>query len=77
MLFRSETLKKAIELLREKGVARPVYCGVGIRRPEDVAFIKESGGQGFFLGSALMQYYEEPERLAEIIRCYKAAGEAS
>lgn len=72
-----ETLKKAIELLREKGVARPVYCGVGIRRPEDVAFIKESGGQGFFLGSALMQYYEEPERLAEVIRCYKAAGETS
>lgn len=42
--------------------------------PQDVAFIRESGGQGFFLGSTIMQYYEEPEKLMETIRAYKKAG---
>jgi len=70
-----ETLKAAIDRLREMGVTRPVYCGVGIRSPEDIAFIRESGGQGFFLGSAIMKYYDEPEKLTEIIRAYKEAGE--
>lgn len=52
----------------------PVYCGIGIRSPQDVTFIRESGGQGFFLGSTIMQYYEEPEKLTETIRAYKEAG---
>lgn len=69
-----ETLKIAIDILRELGVDRPVYCGVGIRSLQDVAFIRESGGQGFFLGSTIMQYYEEPEKLMETIRAYKKAG---
>lgn len=69
-----ETLKIAIDKLRELGVERPVYCGVGIRSPQDIAFIRESGGQGFFLGSTIMQYYEEPEKLIETIRAYKEAG---
>lgn len=69
-----ETLKKIIDKLRQLGVDRPVYCGVGIRSPQDVAFIRESGGQGFFLGSAIMQYYNEPEKMVEFIRTYKAAA---
>lgn len=69
-----ETLKMIIDKLREMGVDRPVYCGVGIRSPQDITFIRESGGQGFFLGSTIMQYYEKPEKLAETIRAYKEAG---
>lgn len=68
------TLKTIIDKLRESGVDCPVYCGIGIRSPQDVTFIRESGGQGFFLGSTIMQYYEEPEKLTETIRAYKEAG---
>ena len=71
-----ETLKKAIDKLREMGIDRPVYCGVGIRSPQDIAFIRQSGGQGFFLGSTIMQYYDEPEKMMQTIRAYKEAGMA-
>ena len=70
-----ETLKIAIKKIRELGIDRPVYCGVGIRRPEDISFIRDCGGQGFFLGSILMQHYDDPQKLVETIRAYKEAGE--
>lgn len=70
-----ETLRKMVETLRAMGIDRPIYCGVGIRKPEDVAFIRESGGQGFFLGSSLIQYYDEPQCLIETIQAYKKAGQ--
>jgi len=52
-----------------------VYCGGGIRSPEEVAFIRASGGDGFFIGSSVMQYYGQPEKLLETLRAYKAAAQ--
>lgn len=69
-----ETLKKAVETVRAMGIDRPIYCGVGIRKPEDIAFIKQSGGDGFFLGSLLIQYYNDPEKLVQTIQQFKQAG---
>lgn len=64
-------LEKSIKKLRKIGIDRPIYCGVGIRKPEDVDFIRESGGQGYFLGSGIMKYYDEPEKLVSEIKKYK------
>lgn len=72
-----ETLKIIIDKLRELGVKRPIYCGVGIRNLQDIQFIRKSGGQGFFLGSTIMRYYEEPKKMIDTIRAYKEAGMAS
>jgi tryptophan synthase alpha chain len=70
-----ETLKECIQKLRELGINRPVYCGVGIRSPKDVKLIKASGGEGFFIGSSVMQHYDDPGKLVQTIREYKEAAE--
>ncbi len=35
------TLKDCIEHLRDCGIDRPIYCGVGVHAPEDVKLVKE------------------------------------
>lgn len=69
-----DTLKKGIALLRELGVSRDIYCGVGIRSPEDIKFIKECGGQGFFLGTALLKNYNDLEKVKSTIAAYRAVA---
>ena len=71
-----ETLAGAISWLRRQG-ARQVYVTMGIRSPEEVAFIRASGGDGFFIGSSVMQYYGQPEKLLETLRAYKAAAQGA
>lgn len=73
--FDGSTLKRCIRVLRDMGVDRQIYCGGGIRTEEHVRHIRESGGDGFFLGSSVMQYYDEPERLKEVIQAFKRAAE--
>ena len=70
-----ETLPLAIARIRQLGIDRPIYCGVGIRKPEDVRYIKQCGGQGFFLGSVLIKYYNEQDKLVETIKEYKEAAD--
>lgn len=72
--FDRDTLKKCIGELRRRGAACPIYCGGGIRTDEDVRLIKESGGDGFFLGSSLMEYYGDPQRLIAVIRSFRAVA---
>jgi tryptophan synthase alpha chain len=69
-----EYLKVCLQKLREAGITRPIYCGVGIRTPEDVAFVKGCGAEGFFIGSTIMKYYDDPDALVEAISMYKQAG---
>ena len=66
-----ETLKRCIRKLRGIGVDRPVYCGVGIRDLDDIRFIMDSGGNGLFLGSAVMRHYDNPEKLMWTVSEYK------
>ena len=72
--FDWDTLKNCLETLRRRGVSCPVYCGGGIRTVEDVAFIKKSGGDGFFLGSSLMEYYDDPARLKAAMELFRLAS---
>lgn len=73
--FDMGTLKRCVDTLRAKGLERPIYCGGGIRSPQEIPFIRQSGGDGFFIGSSVMQYYDEPEKLLETLRGYKAAAQ--
>lgn len=72
--FNPDTLKNCIAELRSMGVGVPIYCGGGIRTEDDVRLIKNSGGDGFFLGSSLMEYYGDPERLKAVIRRFREAA---
>ena len=69
-----EELKPCIQYLRDAGLDRPIYCGVGIHTVEDVIYAKEAGGDGVFIGSTLIKQYDDPEKLKKTIAEFKAAA---
>ena len=68
-----EKLETCIRYLRERKVSEPIYCGAGIKGPEDAAKVKAAGGNGFFVGSSIIKLYDEPEKLIALIRAYRDA----
>ena len=50
-----DKLEKCIDYLRNAGIKLPIYCGVGVSTPEDIMEIKKAGGDGAFIGSALLK----------------------
>lgn len=66
-------LKNCIDFLRDQGIDQPIYCGVGIRTPEDVLMVKESGADGVFVGSVILKLHEDLPMLEKVIGDYKAA----
>lgn len=68
-----ETLEKCIRYLRENGVVQPIYCGMGIREPEDARAAMEAGADGCFLGSSVVALFDTPEALRAAIEAYRSA----
>lgn len=68
-----DTVEKCVAWLRARGVSLPIYCGVGIRTPEDIARIKQAGADGVFLGSSLLKHYGDPAALRAEIAALKQA----
>ena len=65
-----------INYIKNSGVKQPVYCGVGIRTPEDVKRLRDAGAGGVFLGSSLMFNFDNDERLLHVLDGFdKAAHE--
>lgn len=69
-----EDLGACIRYLREAGITRPIYCGVGIHTIDDVRYAKQSGGDGVFVGSTLIKQYDSPEKMMDTIRQFKQAA---
>ena len=65
-------LKDCIRYLRGRGIAAPIYCGVGIHTPEDAAMAKAAGADAVFVGSTILKLHDQPEKLKEKIREFKA-----
>lgn len=62
------TLETNIKYLKkERNVTIPIYCGVGISTPEDIQMVKESGGDGVFVGSAIFSKESQPDIMAEFV----------
>lgn len=53
------TLKDCVQGLRDAGIDRPIYCGVGVRAPEDVKTVREAGGDAAFVGSTILKLQED------------------
>lgn len=53
------TLKDCVQGLRDAGIDRPIYCGVGVHAPEDVKMVKEAGGDAAFVGSTILKLQED------------------
>lgn len=67
-----KTLKDCIRHLRECGIERPIYCGVGIHTPEDVKMAKEAGADAAFVGSTILKLHDNVPLMKETIRAFKA-----
>ncbi|XFA99071.1 tryptophan synthase subunit alpha [Candidatus Izemoplasma sp. B36] len=66
-------LKSIIRHLREDvKISNPIYCGVGISTPDDVAMVKAAGADGAFVGSTVLKLQEKPTELKEKIVALKA-----
>lgn len=61
-------LKACIGHLRECGIDRPIYCGVGVHAPEDVRMVKEAGGDAAFVGSTILKLHEDVPAMKDMIR---------
>ena len=64
---RYPTLKACIAELRRRGLRHPIYCGVGVRTPEDVAVVKEAGADGVFVGSTILKLHDDRPALIKKI----------
>lgn len=65
------TLKDCIRHLRDCGIDRPVYCGVGVHAPEDVKMVKEAGVDAAFVGSTILKLHEDVPAMKDMIRKYR------
>lgn len=65
-------LKDCIKCLRDHGIERPIYCGVGVHSPEDVKMVKEAGGDAAFVGSTILKLQEDIPAMKEKIREFAA-----
>ena len=65
-------LKDCIAYLRECGIDRPIYCGVGVHAPEDVKFVKEAGADAAFVGSAILKLHGDVKAMKDKIREFRA-----
>ncbi|MCD7736386.1 MAG: tryptophan synthase subunit alpha [Lachnospiraceae bacterium] len=61
------TLKDCVQGLRDHGIDRPIYCGVGVYTPEDVRMVKEAGGDAAFIGSTILKLQEDIPAMKEMI----------
>lgn len=61
------TLGDCIAHLREEGVDRPIYCGVGLSTPEDFAEAQAAGADGGFVGTTILSVADDPKKLKETI----------
>lgn len=66
------TLADCIKYLRDQGIEREIYCGVGIYKPSDFKMVKDAKGDGAFVGSKILKLYNNPEKLMATIASFKA-----
>ena len=68
------TLKDCIAHLREIGIDREIYAGVGIYAPEDVQMAKEAGADAVFVGSTILKLQGDVPKMQETIGMLKEAA---
>ncbi len=66
------TLKDGIGYLRECGIDRPIYCGVGVHAPEDIKMVKDAGADAAFVGSTILKLHGDIPAMKEKIKEFRA-----
>lgn len=65
------TLKSCIKELKDNGIDRPIYCGVGIHVANDAKMAKEAGADAIFVGSTILKVQENTPLLINTIKEFK------
>lgn len=65
------TLKDCIDHLKERGITREIYCGVGISAPEDIQMARDAGADGVFVGSTILKLQADIPKMKETIATFK------
>ena len=66
------TLTSCVAHLRETGITRPIYCGVGIHEPADVLMAKTAGADAVFVGSSILKIQNDKPLLCKTIKDFKS-----
>lgn len=69
-----ETFQDGIAFLKNAGVNKPIYASVGIKTPDDIRRAKESGADGAFIGSVLMNSIQDKKRFPDIMTSFSEAA---
>ena len=69
-----ETPAQLIRRLRDAGVRREIYCGVGVKTPAHAGILKAAGADGFFVGSGLLAGERTREETQELVRQFIREG---
>ena len=67
------TLKDCVNHLKELGITREIYAGVGIKGVEEIEMSKKAGCDGVFVGSTILKLWDKPQELTEKIKELKIA----
>lgn len=65
------TLADCISRLRQEGIKREIYCGVGIYTPDDIEMAKAAGADGVFVGSTILKAQNDIPNMKNIIKSLK------
>ena len=65
-------LKDCVSYLKECGIKRPIYTGVGIHDPKDVKIAKEAGTDAAFVGSTILKLHDDIPAMKAKIREFVA-----
>ena len=66
------TLKDCILNLRDRGIKRPIYCGVGISSCYDVLMAKKANADAVFVGSAILKLHNDLPSMIKRIENFKS-----
>ena len=58
--------------LRDRGIKRPIYCGVGISTCYDVLMAKKANADAVFVGSAILKLHNDLPSMIKRIENFKS-----
>lgn len=72
--FDLKTIANTVSILHAKGNTEPVFATMGIKTPEKVKELQACGVEGVYIGSVLMQLWEDKEMLKKKIIEFEGMG---
>ena len=69
------TWAERIGYIRSAGVSAPIFGVTGIKTPEELRRVKEAGADGAYIGSIMMQLWDNEPELWRLLDAFQAVAE--